>query len=164
MHLWDWGAHKTPGTRRLTLPYIIYRHTCGNTVQTPLPQKRVADYYTLMLHMIWFSNIQVSFCEFFLNWNQSACLFPNFVNHFSIGKKNFFFFFATQSPSLIKSVHSHRPFESKYYIHLAPLDMMKTCSSKSTPSYFRITHFLNRGSSFSYHTPCSWAEWENSAP
>lgn len=160
-HLWAWWAHGTPGAWGLSLPFVIHGCTRGSTVHTLLPQNRVTDYHTLTLHGIWFSDIQVSSCAFFLNWNHSACFFPYSVTHFSIGKR---FFFANWSFTLTKQTHSHRHFEIKYCAHLAPLDMKKTCSSKSPSLYLRITHFLNCGNSFSYYTPCSCGDWENSTP
>lgn len=89
-HLWDWWAHETPGAWGLSLPFVIHGCTRGSTVHNLLPQNRVTDYHTLTLHVIWFSDSQVSSCAFFLNWNQSACFFPYSVTHFSIGKRFFF--------------------------------------------------------------------------
>lgn len=94
-HTQDWWAHKTPGTWGLYLAYVI--HGCMAILYIPYCRKTI-DYYTVMLHMIWFSNIQVFSCAFYLHWNQSTCLFPYFATCFQPEKTSFF---ATWSPTLI---------------------------------------------------------------
>lgn len=92
-HVWDWLSPEN--IRNMgNLSDVVHECTHSNTVCTILPQNRVTDYYTLMLHMIWFSNIQYP-----VRFSETEISQPGFVNilspNFQWGKKensSFFFF------------------------------------------------------------------------